>query len=91
MLKYHCVPYANNQVFTPGNVRIKVPMVVKGTCLGLAKLGEQVTLEPHNQQLVGLKCPYLPDQSVFLLEPIPNTEILGFHVIYKKVNLLSAL
>jgi len=80
ILKYYRVPCANDQLFTLGNARIKVPMVVKGSCLGLAKFREQVTSEPHTQHLVGVRCPYINDQSVFLLEPLPNTEILGFHV-----------
>jgi len=68
ILHYHCVPYANSEVFTLGNV----PMVVKGNCLGLAKLRKQVTIQPHTQQIVDLKVPRIDNQSICLIEPIYN-------------------
>jgi len=50
---FHCVVFANDEIFSFGNAHVRVPMCVKGSCLGLAKLMEQVTLEPHTQHLVG--------------------------------------
>jgi len=55
--EYHCVHFSNDEVFTLENGCVRVPMVVRGICLGLAKLREQVTLEPHTQHLVPLHCP----------------------------------
>jgi len=55
-------------------------MVVKGNCLGLAKLCETVTLQPNTQQIVGLQCPKINNQSVFLLEPITYEDTQGFCV-----------
>jgi len=37
ILHYHCVLYANSELFTLRNARVSVPMVVKGICLELAK------------------------------------------------------
>jgi len=80
ILEYHCVPYANDEVFSLLNGRVRVPRVVRGSCLGLAKLREQVTLEPHTQYLVPLHCPWVKKQSIFLLEPFPSTGTEGFYV-----------
>jgi len=75
-----CVPYANEGIFTFGNARIEVNMVVKGSCLNVAKLSEQVTLPPHAQHLVNLRCLEVNNLSVFLLEAILNTENQRFRV-----------
>jgi len=77
---YDCVPYANKAVFTLGGDCITVPMIVKGNVLGLAKLREQVTLQPNTQQIVGLNCPKIKNQSVFLLEPVKHEDTCGFLV-----------
>jgi len=77
---YHCVIYANDGLFTLRNGRVEVPMCVKGSCLGLAKLREQITLEPHTQHIVGLHCPKIYDKTVYLLEPLSGTEDQGYRV-----------
>jgi len=74
ILHYHCVPYANRELFTLESARVSVPMVVKRNCLGLAKLRKQVTLQPHTQQIVDLKVPCADNQSICLIEPIYNRE-----------------
>jgi len=78
--RYNCVLYANKGLFTLGDARVVVPMVVKGNCLGLAKLREAVTLQPNTQQIVGLHCPKINNPSVFLLEPIMHEDTQGFCV-----------
>jgi len=78
ILKYHCVPYGNDAVFALGSDCVRVPMCVKESCLGLAKLKEQVTLESHTQHLVGLRGPALRDHKIYLIELLPNTEGQGF-------------
>jgi len=55
--KYNCVPYVSQGVFSLGDARITVPLVVRGDTLGLTKLREQVTLQPNTQRLVRLNCP----------------------------------
>jgi len=77
---YNCVLYANKNLFTLGGARIVVPMVVEGNVLGLAKLREAVTLQPNTQQIVGLNCPKINNQSVFLLEPIMREDTHSFCV-----------
>jgi len=49
-----------------------VPLVVKGNTLGLAKLKEQVSLQPNTQRIVRLNGPKINEQSIFLVEPILN-------------------
>jgi len=78
--KYNCVLYVSQGIFSLGDVRITVPLVVKGDTLGLAKLMEQVTLQPNTQQIVRVKCPKINGESVFLLEPIVNMDTQGFWV-----------
>jgi len=78
--KYNCVPYVSQETFSLGDARITVPLVVKGDTLGLAKLKEQVTLEPHTQHKVRLKCPKIVGQSVFLLKPVVHVDTQGFCV-----------
>jgi len=76
--KYNCVPYVSQGVFSLGEARITVPLVVKEDTLGSAKLREQVTLQPNTQQIVRLSCPKINEQSVFLLEPIVHEDMHGF-------------
>jgi len=45
ILKYHCIPYASDAIFTLGNGRVSVPMCVNGSGLGMAKLREHVHLK----------------------------------------------
>jgi len=45
---------------------------VGGDTLGLAKLREQVTLQPTTQKIVRLNGPKIDEQSVFIVEPIIN-------------------
>jgi len=78
--KYNCVAYLSQGVFSLGNARITVPLVVKGDTLSLAKLKEQVTFQPNAQQIVRLDCPKINEQSVLLLEPIVHEDTLGFCV-----------
>jgi len=68
--KYNCVAYLSQGLFSLGDARVTVPLVVKGETLGLAKLKQQVTLQANTQQIVQIICPRIRDQSVFLLEPI---------------------
>jgi len=68
--KYNCVAYLAQGVFFLGDARITVPLVVKKDMLGLAKLREQVTIQPDTQHIVKLDCPKINEQSAFLLEPI---------------------
>jgi len=70
ILHYYCVPYAHSEVFTLTNAHVSVPMVVKGNCLGLAKLRKQVTIQPHTQQIVDLRVPRIDNQFICLIEPI---------------------
>jgi len=81
---YDCVPYANKGLFTLGgtlgDARITVPMTVKGNVLGLAKLREQVILQPNTQQIVGQNFPKINNQSVYLLESIVHKDTCGFLV-----------
>jgi len=74
------MPFANDEVFSLGNGRLRMPMLVQGSYLGLAKLREQVTLEPHTQHLVPLHCPRVEKQFIFLLELLPSTGTKGVHV-----------
>jgi len=78
ILHYHCVPYANREVFTLGNARVSVPMVVMDNCLGLAKLRKQVTIQLHTQQIVDLRVPRIDNQYICLIEPIYNRKIPRF-------------
>jgi len=78
--RYNCVPYANKGLFTLGDACIVVPMVVKGNCLGFAESRETVTLQPNTQEIVGLQCPKINNQSRFLLEPITHKDTQGFGV-----------
>jgi len=68
------VPYASSEVFTLNDARVSVPMVVKGNCLGLTKFRKQVTIQPHTQQIVGLRVPRIDNQFVCLVEPIYNDQ-----------------
>jgi len=74
ILKYHCIPYASDAIFTLGNGRVSVPMCVKGSGLGLAKLTEHVNLKPSAQfgRLQGSK---LNNKSVTWFEFLPDTEV----------------
>jgi len=54
--KYDCVAYLSHGIFSLGNARITVPIVVKRDTLGLAQLREQVKLQPITQQIVRLSC-----------------------------------
>jgi len=47
MAYYHCVPYMSEGLFSLCKNRVVIPMVAKGRCLGLVKLRDRVTLEPH--------------------------------------------
>jgi len=76
--KYKCVAYLAQGVFTLEDARVTVPLVVKGETLGLAKLKQQVTLQPNTQQIVSLICPKINNQKAFLLEPIVQEDGLGF-------------
>jgi len=66
ILKYNCVPYTSKGVFSQGYAQITVPMVVKGNNLGLAKLREQVTLQPNTQQIVELNYPKIKEEVASL-------------------------
>jgi len=68
--RYNCVAYLSQGVFFLGDARITVPLVVEGDTLGLAELGEQVTLQPNTQSMVGLNSPKINKQPVPLEEPI---------------------
>jgi len=74
ILHYKCVIYASSGIFTLDNARVSVPMVVKGNCLGLAKLRKQVTIQPHTQKIVDLRIPRIDNQSICLIEPVYNRD-----------------
>jgi len=54
---------------------------VKGDILGLAKLREQVNLQPNTQQIVRLSCPKINEQSEILMEPIVHEDTQGFRML----------
>jgi len=65
IFRYNCVAYLSQGVFSLGDARITVPLVVEGDTSGLAELKEQVTLQPNTQSIVGLNSPKINKQPVF--------------------------
>jgi len=59
-------------VFSLGDARITVPLVVKGRTLGLKKIKKHVTWHPNTLNIVRLNGPEINERSVSLVEPILN-------------------
>jgi len=78
--KYNCVAYLSKGVFTLGDARVTVPLVVKAETLRLARLKQQMTLHPNTQNIVRMICPQINRQKAFLLEPIVYDDSLGIRV-----------